>query len=472
MSRTLTREIANREGEEVELKGWVDSRRDHGGLIFIDLRDMSGVVQVVFNPKKYPESHKAAEKLRTAFVIGVTGEVNKRPKGMENPKIPSGDYEVLAKELEVINETHATLPIATDGDGYDIGEEVRMKYRYLDLRRPRMQKNIRNRAKAIKFIRDYLTERDFTEIETPILSKSTPEGARDYVVPSRVHAGKFYALPQSPQQYKQLLMVAGIERYFQIARCFRDEDTRGDRQPEFTQLDLEMSFVSQDDVLELTEDLFTALVEKLYPDKKITEKPFPRISYEEAIEKYGTDKPDLRKEKDDPNELAFAFVINFPMFEKKDDGTYGAVHHPFTMPRVENVADFKSSFRKNPLSMIANQYDFVLNGYEVGGGSIRIHDPELLQAVFEALGNEPEKVKEDFGHIFEAFGYGVPPHGGIAPGIDRLMMILENEPNIREVTAFPKTGDGRDPMMKAPSGLTNEQLKELHLKVESKEKRT
>ncbi len=449
------------------MKGWVDGRRDHGGLIFIDLRDRSGIAQIVFNPKKNPESHRTAEGLRTAFVVRVVGEVGKRPKGMENPKIPSGGYEISAEELEIINEAE-TPPILTDGDGYDIGEETRMKYRYLDLRRERLRKNLKNRARVINFIRQWLTEKDFMEAETPVLGKSTPEGARDYLVPSRINSGSFYALPQSPQQYKQLLMVAGLERYFQIARCFRDEDTRGDRQPEFTQLDLEMSFTNQDEVLNLTEELFTSLVEELYPGKKITKKPFPRITYGEAMSKYSSDRPDLRKDKNDPDELAFVFIVDFPMFEKKDDGTYGAVHHPFTEPQVKNAAELKSEFKKNPLGILANQYDLVLNGSEVGGGSIRTHDPALLQAVFEALGNKPEKVRENFGHMLEAFRYGVPPHGGIAPGLDRLVMILENEPNIREVIAFPKTGDGRDLLMGAPSEVDKSQLNELGLEIKKR----
>ncbi len=457
------KDIGDWEGKEVELTGWVDSRRDHGGLIFIDLRDRTGIAQIVFNPKTDKKIHEGAETLRPAWIVSVKGEVKKRPKGMENPKILSGGYEVLATDLKVINLAQPP-PISTDGDGYDISEETRMKYRYLDLRRPRLQKNLKNRMRVINFIRGWLSQRDFIEIETPILSKSTPEGARDYLVPSRLHPGKFYALPQSPQQYKQLLMVAGFERYFQISRCFRDEDTRGDRQPEFTQLDLEMSFVSQDDILALIEELFTDLVEELYPNKKISQLPFPKVTYREAMEKYGTDKPDLRKEKNNSTELAFAFIIDFPMFEKKENGTISAVHHPFTMPQVQDVKEFKKMFKKNPLEILAYQYDFILNGVEIGGGSIRIHNPELLQAVFEALGHSKEKVKENFGHMLEAFKYGVPPHGGIAPGLDRFIMVLEDEPNIREVIAFPKTGDGRDPMMRAPSQVDKEQLKELHIK--------
>ncbi|MEK9194683.1 MAG: aspartate--tRNA ligase [Patescibacteria group bacterium] len=466
--RILTKEILNFEGKEVELAGWVQVRRDHGKLIFIDLRDRSGIAQVVFNPKNNPDLHKVSDTLRPEWVIRLWGKVQKRPKGMENSKIPTGLHEITATKLEVLAEAK-TPPFDVTSNGTDIGEDVRMQYRYLDLRRPRMQKNLRMRAKVIKFFRDYLTAKDFVEIETPILSKSTPEGARDYVVPSRLHSGKFYALPQSPQQYKQLLMVAGMERYFQITRCFRDEDTRGDRQPEFTQLDLEMSFVNEEEILNLIEELYTNIVKTLYPEKKIQKTPFPRISYKEAMEKWQSDKPDLRKDKNNPDELAFTFIVDFPMFEWKErELRWDAVHHPFTMPKVKDVDDFRAQFKKDPSKIMAHQYDFVLNGYEIGGGSIRIHDPKLLEAVFEAMGNDPKDIRAKFGHMLEAFEYGVPPHGGIAPGIDRFLMILQNEPNIREVIAFPKTGDGRDLMMDAPSEITKEQLKELHIKIEKK----
>ena len=472
--RILTREIANLVGEEVELMGWISARRDHGKIIFIDIRDRGGVVQVVFTPKE-KTLYEAGDRLRPEWVVKIRGKIADRPKGMENPAIPTGKLEVAATYLEVISEA-ATLPLAVDGDGYEIGEEIRMRYRYLDLRRPRLQRNMRIRQKVFNFCREFLSHRDFIEIETPILGRSTPEGARDYLVPSRLHAGKFYALPQSPQQYKQLLMVSGFERYFQVARCFRDEDTRGDRQPEFTQLDIEMSFVKAEEVMALAEELFTGLVQKVFPEHKFSEQPFPRITYADAMAKWKSDKPDLRKDPKDPKELAFAFIVDFPMFEWKAEdpstssgqgkGRWDAVHHPFTMPQVKNLEEFREQFAKDPGKMLAFQYDLVLNGYEVGGGSIRIHDPALLSAVFEAMGNKKAEVEEKFGHMLEAFSYGVPPHGGVACGMDRVLSILMGEPNIREVIALPKTGDGRDLMTGAPGEATPAQLKELKLRME------
>ncbi|MEK7169638.1 MAG: amino acid--tRNA ligase-related protein, partial [Patescibacteria group bacterium] len=406
-----------------------------------------------------------AETLRSEWVVKIKGKVGKRPAGMENPKIPSGYHEVPAESLEIISEAK-TPPFDVTSDGLDINEEVRMKYRYLDLRRSRLQKNIRHRHRIIKFIRDYLDGEEFIEVETPILTKSTPEGARDYLVPSRLYEGKFYALPQSPQQYKQLLMVAGLERYFQIARCFRDEDTRGDRQPEFTQLDLEMSFVEREDVMELNEKLLIELIGKLYPEKKIQEIPFPCLSYKEAKEKYGTDRPDLRDDKNNLNLLAFCWVIDFPFFEKTDNGDWTFTHNPFSAPKPEFMKDLMD--KKNIPEILTTQYDIVLNGWEIGGGSIRNHTPEALEKVFEIMGFESARIKSNFGHMLEALGFGAPPHGGIAWGLDRFAMILENEPNIREVIAFPKTGDGRDLMMDGPSDVSEEQLKELRIKIDKK----
>ncbi len=467
----MTSEILDKKGEEVELAGWIDSRRDHGKIIFFDLRDRTGLVQLVLAPSS-GAAYELAETLRPEWVVKIKGEVRNRPNGTENPNLPTGQLEIAVKEIEVLSKSEA-LPFPISGDGYEIDEEIRMRHRYLDLRRARLQKNVRHRHLITKYMRDYLSQRGFVEVETPILSKSTPEGARDYLVPSRLYAGKFYALPQSPQQYKQLLMVAGMERYFQITRCFRDEDTRGDRQPEFTQLDIEMSFVDEDDVMGLIEELYLGLVRELYPHKKLRldeNGRIPRMSYDEAMSKYGSDKPDVRTNKDDPDELAFLFVVDFPMFEwKETEKRWDAVHHPFTRPKVRNAAEFWEKFKSDPASIKAKQYDFVLNGYEIGGGSIRTHDAELLAAVFEAMGNKPEEVKAKFGHLLQAFSYGVPPHGGIAPGVDRFVMIVENEPNIREVIAFPKTGDGRDPMMEAPSEVDPSQLRELHLSIKKEE---
>ena len=475
--RTLAQDIGAHEGKEIELKGWVDVRRNHGKLIFLDLRDRTGIAQAVVTPKD-KGLHKIADTLRTEWVIALKGIVQKRPVGMENSKLPNGSYEISVTGIEVLSEAK-TLPIDIAGDGHEISEDVRMKYRYLDLRRARLQKNLRMRAKVFGFIREFLANNDFVEIETSILTKSTPEGARDYLVPARLHPGKFYALPQSPQQYKQLLMVAGLERYFQIARCFRDEDTRGDRQPEFTQLDLEMSFVEREDVMELNEQLLIEIVKKLYPEKKIQEIPFPRISYAEAMKKYKTDRPDLRKDKNNPDILAFCWIIDFPVFERvvEDNEAHSGstdspqtsnkvwtfTHNPFSAPKPEYIESLMK--QENIAEILTSQYDVIVNGWEIGGGSIRNHKPEALEAVFSVMGFSKEKIRENFGHILEAFVYGVPPHGGIAWGLDRLMMVLETEPNIREVIAFPKTGDGRDLMMDAPSEVSKAQLKELGIDI-------
>jgi aspartyl-tRNA synthetase len=474
--RTNILETKDKVGESVEIFGWVNTRRDHGKIVFIDLRDRSGVVQVVFTPHQSghgagqapgdEKMYETAQKLRSEWVLKIVGEVAKRPAEMVNKEIETGEIEIRPESLEVLAEA-ATPPFALDTDGHEIGEENRMKYRYLDLRRERMKNNLILRHRVIKFIRDFLDEAGFVEVETPILTKSTPEGARDYVVPSRLYPGKFYALPQSPQQYKQLLMVAGIEKYFQIARCFRDEDTRGDRQPEFTQLDLEMSFVTQENILSLVEKLYADMVKKLLPQKHITKIPFPRLTHEEAIKKYQSDKPDLRKDKNDPDELAFVWIVDFPMFEwKESEKRWDAVHHPFTSPKVEgDLPDFIAKTKRDPGGVLAHQYDFVLNGCEIAGGSIRIHQPELLSAVFEIMGHTAEQINKKFGHILEAFRYGVPPHGGIASGIDRFLAMASNEPSIREVIAFPKTGDARDLLMDSPTELEERQLKELHLKI-------
>ncbi len=458
MNRIFVLETLNRIGEEVLLKGWVHVRRNMGKMIFIELRDRTGIIQVVFHPGN-PEALAAAGDLRSEYVVAIRGKVNARPEKQVQANQPLGAVEFEALELTVLNAAKTT-PFELNADTRLVDEELRLKYRYLDLRSERMRKNTELRFKITKFFRDFLEQKGFFEIETPILTKGTPEGSREYLVPSRLHAGKFYVLPQSPQQFKQLLMVAGMERYFQVARCFRDEDQRGDRQPEFTQLDMEMSFVEEEDVISLVEEMLIKLVETVSPEKKILQKPFPRLSYAEAMEKYGNDKPDLRVNKEDPNELAFCWVVDFPLFEKSEsEGRLVSAHHPFTAPRD----DQKEMLATAPEKVIAKAYDIVLNGYEIGGGSIRIHDRETQNKIFQILGLADDEIVERFGHMLEAFEYGAPPHGGIAPGIDRIVMLLAGEPNIREVITFPKTGDARDPMMGAPSTLPEPQLAEAHI---------
>lgn len=459
MQRILSQEIPKHIGKKVKLEGWVNTRRDHGKIIFIDLRDKTGLAQIVFIPNN-KEVYKIGDCLKPEYVVSIQGSVNKRPKGMDNPKLITGEVEVLAETVEVLASSK-TPPFEISEDK-KVDETVRLKYRYLDLRHERMKQNLVLRYKAIKFIRDYLDQKGFVEIETPLLTKSTPEGARDFLVPSRLQKGKFYALPQSPQQYKQLLMVAGLENYFQIARCLRDEDQRGNRQAEHTQLDLEMSFVTQEDILKLYEDLLIALVKQLFPKKKITKVPFPRLKYDDVIKKYNTDKPDLRKNKKNLDELAFAWIIGWPMFElNKEEKRWDPCHHIFTSPKEE---DFKL-LDKDPAKVRSWQHDLVLNGHEIAGGSIRITNLKIQKKVLELVGLPDEEIKERFGHMFTAFEYGVPPHGGLASGLDRLIMVLANESNIREVIAFPKTGDGRDLMMNAPSEVDDRQLKELHIKI-------
>ena len=575
---------ATHAGEQVTIAGWVHRRRDHGGVIFLDLRDRYGIVQVTINPNLSKETLEAVSNVRMEWVLQITGAVQKRPAGMENPKMRTGEVEVIAESVEVLNRAK-TLPFLVSSENDLPDENTRLKFRYLDLRRDRMTRNMILRHRVVMFMRDFLDKRNFIEIETPILFKATPEGARDYLVPSRLYPGQFYALPQSPQQLKQLLMVAGMDRYFQIARCFRDEDLRGDRQPEFTQLDLEMSFVQRDDVLALVEQLYTEMIPVVTPHKKILSSPWPKFSYREVVERYGTDKPDLRfgmelmdvsdvftksefkvfqsafeaggvvkcivapgcagysrkevdaltesakalgakglatlaitaeglkgtaakfvrpeeadevksrtgaKEGDlilfaadqravvnkvlgglrlifrdrldlaDPNLMAFAWVVDFPMFAwNEEEQKWDAEHHPFTMPQMDDLPKFET----DPADILSDAYDMVCNGYEMASGSIRIHRSDIQLKVFQLLGLRGEEIEQKFGHMLEAFEYGAPPHGGMAPGIDRLVMLLADEPNIREVIAFPKNQTGRDVMADAPSEVEPKQLKELHIQI-------
>jgi aspartyl-tRNA synthetase len=464
MKRSHIKDLKNQIGKEVLIKAWVDVRRDQGKLIFLDLRDVSGKVQGVVLPN-HKEAQNVASKLRLEWVVAVEGRVNKRPENAVQKEKKNGEIELEITKIEVLNEAETPVFEIND-DGKKINEEVRLTNRYLDLRRERMQKNLINRHKCSMLIRKFYDDNEFFEIETPCLTKSTPEGSRDYIVPSRLNQGKFYALPQAPQQYKQLLMVAGFEKYFQIARCFRDEDSRGDRQPEFTQIDMEMSFVSQEEVMGVNEKMLMKLVKELYPEKEIQETPFPRISYKEAMEKYGSDSPDLRKDKNDPNLLAFCWVIDFPFFKKTDNGEWTFTHNPFSAPKAEFMNDLMA--KKNIEKIVAAQYDIVLNGCEIGGGGIRNHKAEALIKVLEIMGYSKERIEDNFSHMLKALKSGTPPHGGLAFGLDRLIMLLQKEETIREVIAFAKTGEGRDLMMEAPSEISKEQLKELGIDIKKK----
>ncbi len=442
--------------KEVTLCGWVARRRDHGKLIFIDIRDRDGFTQVVFIPKESGPAHQLAQELRSEFVIKIKGKVNKRPANTVNTRIKTGEIEVLAKELEVLNPSN-NPPFEIEDD-IEISEDVRLKYRYLDLRRRKVFENFLLRDKLYKTIRAYLGKHGFIECETPILTKSTPEGARDYLVPSRLNPGQFYALPQSPQLFKQILMVSGIERYYQIAKCFRDEDLRADRQPEFTQLDLEMSFIDEEDVFALTEELMQLILKELKGiDLTI---PFPRITYQEAQKKYNSDKPDLRPEL--KTEFAFAWVVDFPLFKyNTEEKRWESEHHPFTSPSQEDLENLE----KDPSKVKSRSYDLVLNGTEIGSGSIRIHSQQLQEKIFNIIGIDKEQARKRFGFLLEAFQFGAPPHGGVAYGLDRLLAILANEASIREVITFPKTSAGVCPLTSAPSDVDEKQLKELNLTI-------
>lgn len=457
--RTYIRDINTHIGEEIICKGWISVRRDQGKMVFFDLRDYSGEVQAVVLPN-HEEAIAVAKEIRPEWVVEVRALVNKRPERNIKEGVLNGDVELEVLGITVLNKAE-TPPFEITEDTSGVNEDVRLKYRYLDLRTKRMQNNIRKRGEIISFFRNHMSQNDFLEIETPMLIKGTPEGSREYIVPSRMWTGTFYALPQSPQQFKQLTMVAGFEKYYQIARCMRDEDLRGDRQPEFTQLDYEMSFVTEEDVMNYTEKMTIGLIKALYPEKNIQETPFPRITYKESMEKYGNDKPDLRKNPEDENELAFCWVTDFPMFEKGDDGKLQAVHHPFTAVKEED----RELLETNPTEARAQAYDLVLNGNEIGGGSIRIHQRDLQNKIFELLGLDEETIEKRFGHMLTAFTYGAPPHGGLAWGLERFIMVLQNEPNIREVMAFPKTGEGKDLMMEAPSEVPKEQLDELGIEL-------
>lgn len=464
MIRTLISETVGKTGETVLLKGWVNTRRDHGKIVFIDLRDSSGVIQIVFNSE-------LAEGVRPEDVVYVTGLVKNRPDKLANPKLFTGTIEVEAEEIKIISHSNE-LPLPLDSDGRELSEEIRLRYRYLDLRRLRMQKILRLRSQFIRSLRESLFNKNFVEIETPLLTKSTKEGARDFLVPSRFQPGKFYALPQSPQQYKQLLMVAGVEKYFQVAKCIRDEDLRADRGFEFTQLDVEMSFVTQKDVMDTVEQVVKTAVKAV--GGRLKEEIFPVINYQEAVDKYGADKFDLRTDEDKKtNVLAFAWVINFPFFKKvnKQDAAetldsksgWTFTHNPFSRPIQEHLAWHLK--RENIDQIITDQYDLVCNGYEVGGGSIRAHEPEILKATMGIMGYSEAEIQTSIGHMLEAFSYGTPPHGGIALGLDRLVMILAGESSLKEVIAFPMTSTGRTAVMDAPSVVPSEQLRELGLKV-------
>src|SRR3989339_1598556 len=460
MQRTWNIETTGMVGESVRLNGWVHGIRRMGDkLVFIDLRDGSAIVQVVFyRPDLDEATMKAIDELSIEYVVEVEGVVNARGAKQMNPDMPTGMVEIGVKTLKILN-TSETPPFEVSKDTMDVNEELRLKYRYLDLRTERLQHHLRLRSLYVQACRQHLLKNHFVEIETPYLTKATPEGSRDFVVPSRLQPGKFFALPQSPQQYKQLAMVAGFERYFQLARAFRDEDPRADRGFEHTQVDIEMSFVERDDVMAMVEALVIETVESL--GFTIKQKPFPRITYKESIAKYGADKFDMRTEEDKKNNiLAYAWVVDFPFFEKTEEGGWTFTHNPFSMPKPEFLADHLTG--KNIEQILTTQYDLVCNGYESGGGSIRAHDSEILKATYRIMGYSEQEIQDSVGHMLEAFGYGAPPHGGIALGVERNLMNLTGEVFLREVQSFPMTGSAHTSVMDAPSELPEKSLREVH----------
>ncbi len=463
MERILIKDLGDNKAKEITICGWVDVARDQGKMAFFDFRDRSGKVQGVVFGK--PEVLEVAKTLRPEFVVKITGIVNERPEKMRKADVLNGDIELEITTIEVLSEAETPVFDVTE-DSLDKDEEVRLKHRYLDLRTERMQRNIRVRSEFVRRCREHLMKQDFVEIETPLLTESTPEGSRDFVVPSRHNPGKFYALPQSPQQYKQLLMNAGFERYVQIARAIRDEDLRADRGYEHTQIDVEMSFVERDEVMQIIEQMITETVESM--GYTIKQKPFPVVTYKESMEKYGEDKFDLRTDEDKENGiLAYAWVVDFPFFEKTEKGDWTFTHNPFSMPKEEFIDDLMKG--ENIENILTSQYDLVCNGYEAGGGSIRAHKPEIIKAVYEVMGNSEEETEEKVGHILEAFTFGTPPHGGIALGVERNVMNLTGEDALREVQAFPMTRKGKTAVMNAPKSLTVEQLLELGLSVRKKD---
>ncbi len=444
--------------QEVTLCGWVDGRRDHGKLIFIDIRDRYGKTQVVFVPAVSKEAHAVAEKLGPEYVVKITGKVVARPDKLVNKDLSTGEVELCAEGLEILNESKT--PVFEINDDVDVGEEHRLTYRYLDLRRSKVLQALELRHRLCAAIHTFLDQEGFFEIETPVLTKSTPEGARDFLVPARLNPGSFYALPQSPQLFKQMLMVSGLDKYYQIVKCFRDEDLRADRQPEFTQLDMEMSFVNEEDIFDVTERMYKAIFKEVKGIDIPT--PFPRMTHAEAMAKYNSDKPDLRKDTNDVNEFAFVWITEFPMFFKDEDsGRWVSEHHPFTSPSVEDIAELD---REDKSNIPSRAYDLVLNGNEIGSGSVRIHKKELQQKIFDIIGLDGEEAEKRFGFLLRAFEYGAPPHAGVAYGVDRLVAILSGLDSIRDTIAFPKTQKGSCLVTDAPSDVDGGQLKDLGLR--------